>query len=121
MSKTKQEMVYLPLDEIKPYEKNPRKNKDAVKYVAESLKEFGAQSPIIVDKDMVIIAGHTRLLAAKQIGMKEFPVIIADGLSKEQVKAYRLADNKTAEKSDWDDDLLSQEIAGMDGRKVRHG
>lgn len=83
------------LEEIRPYEKNPRKNEAAVEPVAESLKEFGWQQPIVVDADGVIIAGHTRWKAAQRLGMKTAPVVIASGLSPEQVKAYRLADNKS--------------------------
>lgn len=83
------------LDEIQPYEKNPRKNEAAVEPVAESLKEFGWQQPIVVDADGVIIAGHTRWKAAQRLGMKTAPVVIASDLSPEQVKAYRLADNKS--------------------------
>ncbi len=100
----------LKLSDIKPYEKNPRKNNEAVKYVAESIKEFGFKVPIVIDKDNVIIAGHTRYKAAKRLKMKEVPTIIADDLTDEQVKAFRLADNKVAEKAEWDFDLLPLEI-----------
>ena len=100
----------LKLSDIKPYEKNPRKNNEAVKYVAESIKEFGFKVPIVIDKNNVIIAGHTRYKAAKRLKMKEVPTIIADDLTDEQVKAFRLADNKVAEKSEWDFDLLPLEI-----------
>lgn len=101
------------IGKLKPYENNPRINKDAVDKVAASLKEFGWQQPIVVDKDYVVIAGHTRLKAAKRLDMKEVPVVIADDLTEEQVKAYRLADNKTNEFSTWDDDKLAAEIAGI--------
>lgn len=100
----------LKLSDIKLYEKNPRKNNEAVKYVAESIKEFGFKVPIVIDKDNVIIAGHTRYKAAKRLKMKEVPTIIADDLTDEQVKAFRLADNKVAEKAEWDFDLLPLEI-----------
>lgn len=100
----------LKLSDIKPYEKNPRKNNEAVKYVAESIKEFGFKVPIVIDKNNVIIAGHTRYKAAKRLKMKEVPTIIADDLTDEQVKAFRLADNKVAEKAEWDFDLLPLEI-----------
>ncbi len=100
----------LKLSDIKPYEKNPRKNNEAVKYVAQSIKEFGFKVPIVIDKDNVIIAGHTRYKAAKRLKMKEVPTIIADDLTDEQVKAFRLADNKVAEKAEWDFDLLPLEI-----------
>jgi site-specific DNA-methyltransferase (adenine-specific) len=100
----------LKLSGIKPYENNPRKNNEAVKYVAQSIKEFGFKVPIIIDKNNVIIAGHTRYKAAKRLKMKEVPTIIADDLTDEQVKAFRLADNKVAEKAEWDFDLLPLEI-----------
>lgn len=101
------------IEKVKPYDKNPRKNKTAVDYVANSIKEFGFQQPIVVDKDMVVIAGHTRLKAAKKLKLKEVPVVIADNLTEEQVKAYRLADNKTAEKAEWDFDLLTDELLSL--------
>lgn len=98
------------IDSIKPYENNPRDNDQGVDAVAKSIKEFNWQQPIVVDKDHVIIVGHTRYKAAKKLGMKEVPVVVADKLSPEQVKAYRLADNKTGELTDWDDDLLDSEL-----------
>nr|DAY48651.1 MAG TPA: adenine specific DNA methyltransferase [Caudoviricetes sp.] len=100
----------LKLSDIKPYENNPRKNNEAVKYVAQSIKEFGFKVPIVIDKNNVIIAGHTRYKAAKRLKMKEVPTIIADDLTDEQVKAFRLADNKVAEKAEWNFDLLPLEI-----------
>lgn len=100
----------LKLSDIKPYENNPRKNNEAVKYVAQSIKEFGFKVPIVIDKNNVIIAGHTRYKAAKRLKIKEVTTIIADDLTDEQVKAFRLADNKVAEKSEWDFDLLPLEI-----------
>ena len=98
------------LEEIKPYEKNPRKNDEAVKYVAESIKQFGFKVPIVIDKDGIIVAGHTRYKAAKKLGLAEVPCIVADDLTDEQVKAFRLADNKVAEKAEWDFDLLDIEL-----------
>lgn len=100
----------IPLDRIHPYEKNPRKNDEAVDKVAASIREFGFRQPIVVDADHVIIAGHTRLEASKRLGLTDVPVVVADDLSEEQVKAYRLADNKTAEFSGWDFDLLNGEL-----------
>jgi site-specific DNA-methyltransferase (adenine-specific) len=96
--------------DIKPYEKNPRKNDEAVKYVAESIKQFGFKVPIVIDKDGIIVAGHTRYKAAKKLKLNEVPCIVADDLTEEQVKAFRLADNKVAEKAEWDIDLLSEEL-----------
>jgi site-specific DNA-methyltransferase (adenine-specific) len=94
------------INDVKPYEKNPRKNDKAVDKVAASIKEFGFKQPLVVDKDGILIVGHTRLKAAQKLGIKEVPVIYAEDLTDEQVKAYRLADNKTGEFAEWDMDLL---------------
>lgn len=107
------DIILMPVQDVHPYPNNPRINRDAVDKVAASLKEFGFRQPIVVDKDHVIIAGHTRLEAAKQLGMNEVPVLVADDLSAEQVKAYRLADNKTAEFSGWDTGKLDLELADI--------
>ena len=104
------EVIERKLAEIIPYENNPRNNEDAVDKVAESLKEFGWQQPIVVDSDGVVIAGHTRLKAAQKLGMETAPVVVADGLTDEQVRAYRLADNKTAEFSGWNFEMLDAEL-----------
>lgn len=103
----------IKLKDIKPYGKNPRKNDDAVPYVAESIKQFGFKVPIVIDKNNVIVAGHTRYKAAKKLGFKSVPCIIADDLTDEQIKAFRLADNKVSEKAEWDLDLLDSEIEGI--------
>lgn len=103
-------IVYKKLGEITPYEKNPRKNSAAVPYVMESIKKFGFKVPIVIDKDGVIVAGHTRYNASKQLHFEEVPCIIADDLTKEQVKAFRLADNKVAEQSMWDMELLYDQL-----------
>ena len=100
-------------DSLIPYIRNPRKNSAAVDKVAASIKEFGWQQPIVVDKENVIIAGHTRLLAAQKLGMDKVPVHVAD-LSDAQAKAYRLADNRISEDADWDIDLLGLEIRELD-------
>lgn len=100
----------MSITDIKPYPKNPRDNDSGVDAVANSIREFGWQQPIVVDKDKVIIVGHTRYKAAKKLGMDKVPVVVADGLSPEQVKAYRLADNKTGELTDWDMGLLDDEL-----------
>lgn len=107
------EIKMLKLAELVPYEKNPRKNDEAVKYVQASIKEFGFKVPIVIDKDNVIVAGHTRYKAAKKLKMDEVPCIIADDLSEEQIKAFRLADNKVSEQAVWDFDLLSGELDGI--------
>lgn len=104
------EIILKPVNELMAYENNPRINDRAVEPVAKSIKEFGFKVPILLDKDNVIIAGHTRLKAAKELGMKEVPCIMCDDLTPEQVKAFRLADNKVAEFADWDDELLVQEL-----------
>ena len=101
---------YIPLSEIKPYENNPRINDEAVKYVANSIKEFGFKVPIIIDKDNVIVAGHTRLKAAEILGLKAAPCIRANDLTNEQIKTFRLADNKVSEFSRWDYEKLSLEL-----------
>lgn len=98
------------IDDIKPYENNPRDNDDAVDSVANSIKEFGWQQPIVVDKDNVIIVGHTRYKAAKKLGMDKVPVVVASKLTPEQVKAYRLADNKVGELADWNLPKLNIEL-----------
>ena len=103
-------IVQKNIQELKPYEKNPRKNDDAVDYVAASIKEFGFKVPIVIDKNNVIVAGHTRFKAAKKLKIDVVPCIIADDLSDEQIKAFRLADNKVSEFSMWDDDLLNIEL-----------
>ena len=106
-------IVEKKLNDIKPYDKNARKNDDAVKYVAESIKQFGFRVPIVIDKDNVIIAGHTRYKAIKELGLETVPCIVADDLTEEQIKAYRLADNKVSEVSEWDFDLLGDELADI--------
>lgn len=108
------DIQYKKISDITPYEKNPRKNDSAVKYVANSIKEFGFKVPIIIDKDGVIVAGHTRYKAAIKLKMKEVPCITADDLSKEQIKAFRLADNKVSDYSLWDNKLLLEELEGLE-------
>lgn len=107
-------ITMVPVDSIVPYENNPRKNDDAVDYVANSIREFGFQSPIIVDSNNVIVCGHTRAKAAQKLGLTEVPVVVADGLTDEQVKAYRLADNKTGEMSVWNWGKLNEELEDID-------
>ena len=104
------QIVYKKVNELIPYENNPRINDEAVGYVKNSIKEFGFKVPIVIDKNNVIIAGHTRLKASKELGIKDIPCIIADDLSEEQIKAFRLADNKVSEKSQWDFSKLDEEL-----------
>lgn len=98
------------LDSLIPYDHNPRINDQTVPLLVNSIKQFGFKVPLVIDRDNVIIAGHTRYKAALELGMEEVPCIIADDLSPEQVKAFRLADNKVAEASKWDFGLLQQEL-----------
>lgn len=103
-------VVLMALNEITPYENNPRNNEETVEKVANSIKKFGFNQPIVVDKDNVIIVGHTRYLAAQELGLTEVPVIVAGNLSDEQARAYRLADNKTGELAGWDFEKLALEL-----------
>ena len=102
------------LTEITPYAQNPRKNDEAVDKVAASIQEFGFKQPIVVDKDGTIIVGHTRYKAAQKLGLETVPVLVADDLTEEQAKAYRLADNKTNEFAEWDFELLDLELFDID-------
>lgn len=110
MDKKEINIVYKSVDELIPYVNNPRDNASAVDAVASSIKNFGFKVPIIVDKGNEIVTGHTRLLAAKKLGMDKVPVIIADDLTEAEVKAFRLADNKVSELADWDWSLLESEL-----------
>lgn len=111
------------LDEVRPYANNPRKNDDAVEYVVNSIKEFGFKVPIIIDGGGEIVAGHTRYKAAKWLGMEEIPCIVADDLTDEQIKAFRLADNKVAEAGEELDDIvdIDMEAFGFDFEKAKLG
>lgn len=103
-------VVNIEIDKLIPYARNPRNNKDAIADVAASLREFGFRQPIVVDPDMSIVVGHTRWLAAKKLKLTEVPVHIATNLTEQQIKAYRLADNRVAENSEWDLDFLKLEL-----------
>lgn len=105
------QIIELPIEEIKPYEKNPRKNDHAVDAVAKSIKEFGFKVPIVIDKNNVIVTGHTRYKASIRLGLKKVPCIKADDLSEDKIRAFRLADNKVSELAEWDLDLLSEELS----------
>ena len=104
------EIKMIKVNDLKPYENNPRFNDEAVELVANSIKEFGFKVPIVIDKDNTIVAGHTRYKASMELGLKEVPCIIADDLTDEQIKAFRLADNKVSEKASWNYDLLNIEL-----------
>lgn len=103
------------VDEIIPYENNPRKNDKAVPAVAKSIQEFGFKVPIVIDKNNIIVNGHTRLKAAKKLGLETVPCIVADDLTPEQIRAFRLADNKVGEIATWDDDKLEEELTELTG------
>jgi ParB-like chromosome segregation protein Spo0J len=107
-----------PISSIRPYENNPRQNDAAVDAVAASLKEFGFRQPIVVDTDGVIICGHTRFKAAQKLGLTEVPVHVAKDLTPAQIKAYRIADNKTADLAVWDYELLPIELSELQGMGV---
>ena len=106
----KLKIEYVDINSIKSYKKNPRKNEKAIPYVMESIKQFGFKNPVILDKNNVIVAGHTRIESAKRLGITEIPCIYADDLTDEQIKAFRLADNKVGEIAEWDIDLLDTEL-----------
>ena len=113
MKKIKRDQVIKNIDEIIPYINNPRDNEPAVDAVASSIKNFGFNQPIAIDSKNEIIAGHTRYKAAKKLDLKEVPCVIIDDLTDEEVRAYRLADNKVAEKATWNKELLAEELSGL--------
>lgn len=104
----------LKVDQLIPYINNPRNNTDAIDKVASSIKEFGFKVPIVIDKDNVVVNGHTRLLASKKLGLEEVPVVVADDLTDAQIKAFRIADNKVSEYAEWDEDLLRIELEQLE-------
>lgn len=108
------EVCEMPIGEISPYERNPRNNDEAVGAVAESIRQFGWQQPIVVDRDKVIIVGHTRWKAARELGLTSVPVVVAKDLTDDEVRAYRIADNSTGELATWDESLLAIELEGID-------
>ena len=102
-----------PIENVIPYDKNPRHNEESIKHVAESIKQFGFRQPIVIDKTGVIIAGHTRHKAAQLLKLKTVPVHVATDMTAKQIRAYRIADNSAGEKSTWDKNLLEAEIAEL--------
>ena len=108
------ELKKMKLSEIKPYGKNPRKNDGAVDAVAESIKQCGYCSPIVVDENYEVLAGHTRLKALKKLGRKECEVVVKEGLTEEQKQKYRILDNKTGEFAEWDLDVLQEQLKDLD-------
>ena len=109
----KMQIVEKPITDLIPYAGNPRKNDQAVDAVAASIEAFGFKVPIVIDKHNVIVCGHTRLKAAEKLGLDTIPCVIADDLTDEQIKAFRLADNKVSEASGWDWDKLNEELADL--------
>lgn len=109
------EIINKKIEDLKPYINNPRFNDDAVPLVANSIRDFGFLVPIVLDKNNVIVAGHTRYKASLELGLKEVPCIVAEDLTEEQIKAFRLADNKVSEQASWNDELLKQELDELYG------
>ena len=107
------QIIEKSIADIRPYENNPCNNEAAIRYVANSIKDFGFKVPIVIDKNGTIITGHTRVLAAKKLDMKTVPCILADDLTPEQVKAFRLADNKVSEMADWNWAKLEKELDSL--------
>lgn len=107
------QIIEVSIDRLKDYENNPRNNEKAVEAVAESIKEFGFKVPIVIDSNYTIVAGHTRKKASELLGLEKVPCIVADDLTPEKIKAYRLADNKTAELAEWDFEKLEKEMAEL--------
>lgn len=104
---------YANIEDIRPYENNPRDNRRAIELVAGSIDNYGFLQPIVIDKSGVVIVGHTRLEAAKQLGLEQVPVVVADNLTQEEADAYRIIDNRVGELSYWDVDLLNEELASI--------
>lgn len=115
------EIMEKPVGELKPYPGNPRVNDEAAKAVAESIREFGFRVPLVVEKDGTVIAGHTRLKAAKMLGLEKVPCVMAGDLSEEEAAAFRLVDNKAAEASKWDYSMLAEELESIDMDMTRFG
>jgi hypothetical protein len=113
-------IVMMNPNELQPYPGNPRRNDQSVDQVARSIREFGFNQPIVVDANRVIVVGHTRLKAAKKLGLDQVPVIIVDTVSEEKLQAYRLADNKLNELAQWDDSLLIDELTEIIARGDQH-
>lgn len=108
------DIVEKPIGELIPYENNPRYNDNAVNDVAKSIELYGFKVPIVIDKNNVIVCGHTRVKAAERLGMQSVPCIVADDLTDEQIRAFRIADNKAAEGATWDFEKLEIELEGLD-------
>ncbi len=103
----------MPVERLVPYARNPRRNDGAVDAVAASIREFGFRVPVVVDEQLTVLAGHTRLKAARKLGLAQVPVHIAAGLSEAQKKAFRIADNRVGEIAEWDNDMLALELEDL--------
>ena len=111
-------ILEIDVKDVQEYENNARKNDKAIGLVAESIQKYGFKVPVIIDTNNVLVAGHTRLKAALRLGLEKIPAIIADDLTEEQIRAFRLADNKTAELAEWDFERLEQELAAIDDEHI---
>ena len=119
MEQNKMNIIYKPIKELKPYKKNAKKhNKEQVEQIANSIKEFGFTQPVVVDKNNCVVAGHGRILGARKAGLKQVPTVCLEDLTEEQIKAYRLVDNKLNE-SEWDNVLLAQELEELDKERMK--
>lgn len=107
------DIVDKKIEDLIPYENNPRINDNAVDYVAKSIQDFGFKVPLVIDNNNIIVAGHTRYLASKKLGLDKIPCLVANDLNMEQIKAFRLVDNKVAEYSEWDMDKLQEELENI--------
>lgn len=111
---SKLQVIDFDINELRPYDKNPRNNERAIEYVKNSIEKFGMNVPLVIDINKVIVTGHTRYEACKLLGYKTVPCLIADDLTEMQIKAFRLVDNKVAEMATWDFDMLEDELANID-------
>ncbi len=107
------EIVNIKIDKLKPYENNPRKNDETVKYLVNAIKNFGFRVPLVIDKNNVIVCGHTRLKALIELGYKDAPCVVLNDLTEDQINAFRLIDNKVAEYASWDYDVLRSELKNI--------
>ena len=112
-SKKEWQVLWKDVNELTPYAKNARINDKTVPYLVNSIKRFGFKVPLVIDEKGVVVCGHTRLKAALECGMARVPCVLADDLTEDEIKAFRLADNKIQEMSSWDDDLLDQELVEL--------
>lgn len=103
-------VIMKKINEISPYYNNPRNNKEAIEHVMNSIQQFGFKVPVVIDTNNIIVSGHTRYEASKRLNLKEIPCVIIEDLNEQQIKAFRIADNKVAERAEWDWDKLAEEL-----------